>query len=809
MLKTFLRRCNKKPNTRPQKRIRRRPLIVEPLESRLVLSLTVPAFSSLPGADHTIYLDFDGETVQSTSWNSYYNQGTLVAQAYDIDGDSSTFNSTELARIEEAWKRTAEDFRPFNVNVTTVDPGIEPLRNSGGGDTQWGVRAIVTKESTMVTDPNERCGCGGIAYINSFNWTTDTPVWVYTSGGKSIAEAASHEVGHSLGLSHDGLNSGTTYYSGHGSGDTGWAPIMGVGYYENVTQWDKGEYYNSNNGGSGANYNKGPDDLSIITTYNGFSYRADDHGDSNGAASPLGLSGTTVNDGGVVETTSDVDVFQFTTGAGLVTLNIDPFTPGPNLDIKADLYNSAGGLIASSNSNSVLDAGFSLNLAAGQYYLHVDGTGWGSPGANPPSGYSDYASLGQYTITGSIVDPGGLPSVSIADASADEDAGTMTFTLTLSAAAATNTSVAWSTANGSAIAGEDFVGSSGTATFTARAMSTTLTVDLIDDTSYEGNELLYINLSNPSGILIGDGQASGTILENDPVPLPTVSISDGSVAEGKAFTKGKNAGTSQLTDMTFTVTLSSASTQTITVNYSTSDDGTATAATAGTDYQSASSTVTFLAGETSKTVTVTVIGDNTQEGNETFNVDLNGPTNATISDGSAVGTIVDDDSGGGGGNGGGGNGGGKGNGKPKKSASELNPIAIADPIWFFEGPDVDHDHGEDSHFLPEADQAEEPLSADLLTAYAGLLFSTHNLGSVPQVEVRSVAVLQVEDDISVRSASRVAFFDSTAQSHITEDWLTVDPPTDTDAENLAKLLECGAPADLLAQEFESIKLSLS
>ena len=301
----------------------RRKLTLEHLERRLCLA--VPAFSSLPGADHTIFLDFDGQSVQGTSWNSYYNQNVLNAQPFNVEGDPSTFSPAELDRIEEAWKRTAEDFRPFNINVTTVDPGIERLRKSSSGDAQWGVRVIVTNESTMVNNSAEYCGCGGIAYIDSFNWSSDTPVWVYTTGGKSIAEAASHEVGHSLGLSHDGLIGGASYYSGHGSGETGFASIMGVGYYKNVSQWDRGEYYNSNNAGAGANYGDGPDDLALIVgdagPGNGFGYRADDHGNSNLAASALGMSSaTSISDSGVIETTSDVDVFTFTTGAGLVSL---------------------------------------------------------------------------------------------------------------------------------------------------------------------------------------------------------------------------------------------------------------------------------------------------------------------------------------------------------------------------------------------------------------------------------------------------------------------------------------------------------
>jgi len=75
---------------------------LETLEARLLM--TVPAFSSLQNANHTIFLDFDGQTVEGTSWNTYYNQTTLIAPAYDTDGNTSVFSATELSQIEEAWK---------------------------------------------------------------------------------------------------------------------------------------------------------------------------------------------------------------------------------------------------------------------------------------------------------------------------------------------------------------------------------------------------------------------------------------------------------------------------------------------------------------------------------------------------------------------------------------------------------------------------------------------------------------------------------------------------------------------------------
>src|SRR5207249_904895 len=109
---------------------------------------------------------------------------------------------------------------------------------------------------------------------------------------KYIAEAVSHEVGHTLGLNHDGTST-VGYYSGQGN----WAPIMGVGYYHEVTQWSKGEYADANNT---------QDDLAIIQGY--ISYRADDHGNTIGTATPL--TGPDISASGVIEKSTDVDMWS-------------------------------------------------------------------------------------------------------------------------------------------------------------------------------------------------------------------------------------------------------------------------------------------------------------------------------------------------------------------------------------------------------------------------------------------------------------------------------------------------------------------
>jgi PKD repeat protein len=353
---------------------------------------------SLPGAAKVIYLDFDGHSTSGTSWNSGYGD-PIVSAPYDIDGVAG-FSSTELTRIQYIWQRVAEDYLPYGVDVTTQDPGVEALRKSGTGDTAWGQRVVISPTNWYNT------GAGGVAYIGAFSWNSDTPCFVFTAqlgngNDKYTAEAASHEAGHTVSLYHDGVTGGSSYYSGH----SGWAPIMGVGYYQALVQWSKGEYPSANNT---------EDDLVKIGGH-GFTYRSDDHGDTPAAATPLVVTNTTsVSGSGIIERTADRDAFSFMTGAGAIALNVTSPSPSPNLDIKADLYDSLGVLVASADPASSLNAPITYTAPApGTYTLVVDGVGKG----DLATGYSDYASLGEYSISGTIVNPGvAQPPVAVATA---------------------------------------------------------------------------------------------------------------------------------------------------------------------------------------------------------------------------------------------------------------------------------------------------------------------------------------------------------------------------------------------------------
>jgi hypothetical protein len=380
----------------------------------------VPALHSNPGSDRVIYLDFNGMTVQGTYWNSVYHGNQAIhAPAFDLDGDISSFNQAEIDQIHEVWQRVAEDYAPFDIDVTTEEPPASAFTA--------GSRAIRVLISSNV-DHAQLGGdgtkwypdAGGVARVGSWQYTSDTPAWVFSNlllgSAKNVAESASHEAGHTFGLTHDGTSSGETYYTGHGSGATSWAPIMGSAYDHAVTQWSRGEYNNSNNT---------QDDLAVITqSANGVRFHADDHADHRFDASlirPL-FGSRSVGASGLIATATDIDFFAFDTGSGTVHLTVSPAEVGANLDLRARLYNASGSVLATSSPSGSLGASFDLSLAAGRYYLSVEGVGHGSPGS---TGYSDYASLGRYHLVGSIppTDDLALPAPLAGDADGDYAVG--------------------------------------------------------------------------------------------------------------------------------------------------------------------------------------------------------------------------------------------------------------------------------------------------------------------------------------------------------------------------------------------------
>ena len=231
---------------------------------------------------------------------------------------------------------------------------------------------------------------------------------------------------------------------------------------------------------------------------------------------------------------------------------------------------------------------------------------------------------------GTIIDNDPLPTVSVNDVAVTEgDTGTVvaTFTVSLNAPSGRAVSVDYATANNTATTPADYAAALGTLNFAAGETTKTVAVTVNGDTLDEINETYFLNLTNPSNATIGDGSGLGTITDDD--PLPVLSINDVTVAEGDSGT----------VDATFTVTMSPISGRTVTVNYATAN-GTATSP---ADYLAASGMLSFAAGETTKTITVTVNGDILDEGDDTFAVNLSNAVGALVTDAQGIGTITDDD----------------------------------------------------------------------------------------------------------------------------------------------------------------------
>ena len=222
----------------------------------------------------------------------------------------------------------------------------------------------------------------------------------------------------------------------------------------------------------------------------------------------------------------------------------------------------------------------------------------------------------------------GLPSMYIGDMSLTEgNAGTKNaeVVVRLSEPRPRQTvTVQYATQNGSAVAGADYTVTSGTLSFPPGQSSKKILVPVIGDHVREGDESFLLNLRNAKQAKIADVQARVTIADDD----PHLSLTDVAGDEGHSGT----------TPFNFTVSLSSVSEQVVTVNYSTAN-GTGIA---GVDYQATSGTLTFAAGEMSKTIAVPVLGDRLGESDKDFVVNLQGG-NAIIADSQGTGTITDDE----------------------------------------------------------------------------------------------------------------------------------------------------------------------
>lgn len=346
---------------------------------------------SRPGGKRVIYLDFDGERVCNSGWT----HGDVLAPCinaprFDTDGRSG-FSAGERRAIQSTWRRVAEDFAPFAVDVTTERPTKQALNRAGKKDKRFGVHAVVTSSNAVRNRVCGGPGCGGVAFVDVFDRhgaNNQRVFWVFPNEvqGKArrIADIASHEAGHTLGLSHDGKGT-RDYYTGQGI----WAPLMGSSN-RRLTQWSRGEYAGATNH---------ENDLAVIAS-NGAPRVRDDHGDTERRATRLRPGRPRK---GVIRGHRDVDVFKLrTTCRARLKVTVRNAGQSPNLDARLRLTNRAGKVLARRNPLSSargsargLDATYAGRRRAGVFFVRVDGVGARRPAT---TGYSAYGSLGGYRV---------------------------------------------------------------------------------------------------------------------------------------------------------------------------------------------------------------------------------------------------------------------------------------------------------------------------------------------------------------------------------------------------------------------------
>jgi len=408
----------------------KKALATRPAVAGSVPIATPPVRHSRPGSTNVLYLDFNGYTIAGTRWNSTYGVSSYVALPFDLDGDNTTFSTAEQTAIVQIWERVSEDYAPFDVDVTTEEPAT--FTSTTG-------RALITSatDANGVMMPDGEAG--GVAFVDVFGdfdyATSGSPALVYyTSFGTdtaALAEAVSHELGHNLGLSHDGLTDGTEYYGGHGTGDTSWGPIMGAPYGRNVTQWSRGEYYQANNT---------QDDLAIMAAHLG--YRPDAAGATLATAAAAPVTGGALSVSGVLTNSTKPVVYALSTAASTINLSATTYkaatgTNGGDADIKLELLSSAGTVVATADPATSTNASLSYKATAGTYYVRLTPAATGSPLSSTPTGYTSYDSLGQYTLTGTL----GVTAPSITSATSATIGGEQPFTYAI---VATNSPTSYS-----------------------------------------------------------------------------------------------------------------------------------------------------------------------------------------------------------------------------------------------------------------------------------------------------------------------------------------------------------------------------
>ncbi|MBX3096952.1 MAG: PEP-CTERM sorting domain-containing protein [Fimbriimonadaceae bacterium] len=395
-----------------------RTLALASVALSVVASAQIPALSSRPGASYTLYLNFGGFNYSGT-WGG----GT--------PGNTPAYTGS-TAQMTNVWARIAEKFVSYNINVTTVDPAP-----SGSTDSQR--KSFYDSQArmmhTVIGGNGGWSGGGGVSFIDvaqNVGSNGSHTNWLFAAQGPNdmqfVADGATHELGHSLNLWHQGdwgvSGQGNSEYSSNfGANGVGtFAPIMGVTYNSpgsgpQRSLWRVGNAHVGNNIST-------QNDMGNLYALNGMSRPDDGVGHTTGTATSLPLTGTNVNNLlakgflspastsspnpiGVNSYTKDYFSFALGTSSN-ISLNLNAGGQWITSGIAAEgltfrgsfnILNSGGGLVASSTeASSTLVSSYTGNLNAGSYFIEVLNYGGMTSSID---GTAKYYTSGSYFLTGS------------------------------------------------------------------------------------------------------------------------------------------------------------------------------------------------------------------------------------------------------------------------------------------------------------------------------------------------------------------------------------------------------------------------
>lgn len=348
-----------------------------------VYSGAPPTLNSFAGAADTLYLDFNGHSSTTDVWttsdtdgnaqNGVQANGPYTAAAFDFTSDTSVFSPAERPAIYNIWRITSEDYAPFKLNVSTVQPASFANRTA--------FRMVITNSDSSILgyDPTNNLG---ITFLDSYAFgpSSDNVSFTFANQFSSFAgpagisgtimartveqgNTASHEFGHALGLRHYASSAGSVVGSEAVlPGAIMATPDLGL----NRETWAAGVAEPSGN----------QDDLAIISnTDNTLGYRTDDFGSTIAAASNATAAPGGYFNSGIIERLTDRDVFRFSAfGATTITVDVDEYVN--NLDVELRLFDSAGTQINIDDVTTSFDGKLVLpSLAKGTYYVEVRSDG--------------------------------------------------------------------------------------------------------------------------------------------------------------------------------------------------------------------------------------------------------------------------------------------------------------------------------------------------------------------------------------------------------------------------------------------------